>query len=364
MRASHRGRDRGSTRRRDLRAVAKRERRDPARSGGSRRTCRGRSARRRARSSGGRGCRLRSRRPVRRSAASGTPSASRREPTRDDELGRRSAYRMPGVICTPKLAQDAADLADRAAGAQRLAHRRQEVRVGLGDAAHLGERRVGRLARLAPPGRAPCARAGVARSRDRPGGARRAPSSSSANAVDADDDALARLDLAPGSGTPTPRSRPGRTPARSPRPRRRARRSAAISSLRPLLELVRQRLDEVRAAERVRRVGRARLVREDLLRAQRDPRRALGRQRERLVERVRVQRLRAAADRRERLDRDAHDVVLRLLRGERRAAGLRVEAERVRARVRRAEPVAHDRRPTAAARRGTSRPPGRSGCAR
>ncbi len=113
------------------------------------------------------------------------------------------------------------------------------------------------------------------------------------------------------------------------------------------LELVGQRLDVVRAAERVGGVGRAGLGLQDLLRAQRDRRGALGRQRERLVERVRVQRLRAAADRRERLDRDAHDVVLGLLRGQGRAAGLRVEAESERLRVRRAEPLAHDARPDA-----------------
>ena len=113
------------------------------------------------------------------------------------------------------------------------------------------------------------------------------------------------------------------------------------------LELVGESLDEVRAAERIRRVRRAGLRREDLLRAQRDRRRALGRERERLVEGVRVQRLRAAADRGERLDRDAHDVVLRLLGGERRAARLRVEAQRERAWVRRAEAVAHDLGPQA-----------------
>ena len=112
-----------------------------------------------------------------------------------------------------------------------------------------------------------------------------------------------------------------------------------------LLELVRQGLDEVGAAERVGRVRAARLVREDLLRPERDPRGALARQRERLVERVRVDRLRAAAHRRERLDRHAHDVVLGLLGGERRAAGLRVEAKRGRPRVRRPEALAHDLRP-------------------
>ena len=54
---------------------------------------------------------------------------------------------------------------------------------------------------------------------------------------------------------------------------------------------------------------------------------------------------RAAADRRERLDRHPDDVVLGLLRGQGRAAGLGVEAERERLRVRGAEPVAHQRRP-------------------
>ena len=50
---------------------------------------------------------------------------------------------------------------------------------------------------------------------------------------------------------------------------------------------------------------------------------------------------------RERLDRHADDVVLGLLRGQRRAAGLRVEAERQRAWVGRAEAVAHDLGPQA-----------------
>ena len=67
--------------------------------------------------------------------------------------------------------------------------------------------------------------------------------------------------------------------------------------------------------------------------------------RQRLVVAVRVNGLRAAADGRERLDRDADDVVLRLLRGQRRAARLRVEAERLRLRVRGAEALAHDARP-------------------
>ncbi len=71
---------------------------------------------------------------------------------------------------------------------------------------------------------------------------------------------------------------------------------------------------------------------------------------ERLVVSVRVDRLCAARDRRKRLDRHAHDVVLRLLSRQRRAARLRVEAERERPRVRRAEPLSHDLGPEAPGR--------------
>ena len=99
------------------------------------------------------------------------------------------------------------------------------------------------------------------------------------------------------------------------------------------LHLVGQRLDEVGAAERVDRVRDAGLVGDDLLRAERDPDRLLGRQRQRLVERVRVQRLGAAEDAGERLDRGADDVVERLLRGQRHAGGLRVEPHQERALV-------------------------------
>ena len=69
------------------------------------------------------------------------------------------------------------------------------------------------------------------------------------------------------------------------------------------LHLVGQRLDEVRPAERVGDVGHVRLVGDDLLRAQGDARRLLGRQRQRLVHRVGVQRLRPAEHAGQRLDR-------------------------------------------------------------
>src|SRR3954454_18261909 len=117
--------------------------------------------------------------------------------------------------------------------------------------------------------------------------------------------------------------------------------------VRLLLELVGQRLDEVRAAERVDGVRDAGLVGDDLLRAQRDPHRLLGRQRKRLVVGVRVQRLRAAEHAGERLDRRADDVVERLLGGERHARRLHVRAHEPRARVARAVRLAHLARPDA-----------------
>ena len=73
--------------------------------------------------------------------------------------------------------------------------------------------------------------------------------------------------------------------------------------------------------------GDAALVRDDLLRAQRQRRGLRGRQRERLVERVGVQRVGAADHRGERLQRGPDDVVVGLLRGQRDAGGLGVEAQ-------------------------------------
>jgi len=61
------------------------------------------------------------------------------------------------------------------------------------------------------------------------------------------------------------------------------------------LDAVRPRLDDVCAAQRVGHVGNARFVRDHLLGAQRQPRRGLSRERERLVHGVGVQRLGAPA---------------------------------------------------------------------
>ncbi len=109
--------------------------------------------------------------------------------------------------------------------------------------------------------------------------------------------------------------------------------------------VVRELLEVVRAAERVDRVHDPGLVRDHLLRAQREPHRVLGRERERLVERVRVQALGSPEHGRERLECRTHDVHLGLLRGQRDPCRLRVEAHEQRALATRAEAVAELARP-------------------
>ena len=212
------------------------------------------------------------------------------------------------------VAERVRDLADRDAGAERLAHRWQQVLGAGGDTADLRERGVGLLGvPLGPHARRPLQLA--------PLGVRVDPEQLDLlrvvldEAVDADDHPLARLDLL------VPAERRFLDLALDEALLDRGDRAAELVDPldqlpRLLLELVGERLDEVAAAERVGGVGGAGLGREDLLRAERDPGGALGRERERLVEPVRVQGLRAAGDRRQGLDRDADDVVLRLLRGE------------------------------------------------
>jgi len=111
------------------------------------------------------------------------------------------------------------------------------------------------------------------------------------------------------------------------------------------LEFVGERLDVVGPRERVDRVCGAGLVCQDLLGPQGSPNGLLGRKRERLVFAVGVETLSAAEDRCERLIRDPHDVVLDLLGGERRPAGLGVELELRRGGVVRVEPLLDEPRP-------------------
>src|SRR3954451_267286 len=111
------------------------------------------------------------------------------------------------------------------------------------------------------------------------------------------------------------------------------------------LDLIGHLLDGERSAERIDRVGNAALERDDLLRPERHARGLLGRERKRFVTAVAVQRLRSAKDGRERLHGNANDIVVGLLRGQRAAGGLGVKTELLGARVRRAEPIAHQPRP-------------------
>ena len=84
-----------------------------------------------------------------------------------------------------------------------------------------------------------------------------------------------------------------------------------------VLQLAGQRLDIPAAAERIGDRGNAAFLGQDQLRVAGDPGREIGRQRDRLVEAVGVQRLRAAEHRRQRLDRGADDVVVGVLLGQR-----------------------------------------------
>jgi hypothetical protein len=108
------------------------------------------------------------------------------------------------------------------------------------------------------------------------------------------------------------------------------------------LDLIGQGLDEVAAAQGVGDRRHPGLLEDDLLGAQRELGRGLGRQGVGLVVAVGVQALGAAQDRRQGLHRRPHDVVEWLLGHERDARGLGVGAQDPRPRVLGAEPVADD----------------------
>ena len=107
-------------------------------------------------------------------------------------------------------------------------------------------------------------------------------------------------------------------------------------------------LDDIRASQGINRVGYARLVGDDLLGAQRHAHGLLGGQPERLVHAVGVQGLGAAHHCCQGLQGDAHHVVLGLLGGEGRAAGLRMEAQHGGSWLLGAEALAHQPGPQAA----------------
>ncbi len=94
-----------------------------------------------------------------------------------------------------------------------------------------------------------------------------------------------------------------------------------------LLQFAGQFLDIPAAAERVGDRGHPAFFRENQLRVAGDARGEIGRQRDRFVEAVGVQRLRAAEHRRQRLDRGADDVVVRVLLGQADAARLAMRAQ-------------------------------------
>ena len=82
------------------------------------------------------------------------------------------------------------------------------------------------------------------------------------------------------------------------------------------LDFVGQSLDKVGTAERIDCVGDAGFVGDDLLGAQGDGGGEFRGQRPGFIQRIGVQRLRAAQNGGERLNRRSNDVVVRLLRGE------------------------------------------------
>src|SRR5437870_487492 len=99
------------------------------------------------------------------------------------------------------------------------------------------------------------------------------------------------------------------------------------------LDFVSESFDEIRAAERVDGIGDAGFVGDDLLRPKSDGGGEFRGQGPSFVERIGVERLRAAKHRGEGLTRGSHDVVVGLLRGQRASGGLRVEAQGPGARI-------------------------------
>ena len=103
----------------------------------------------------------------------------------------------------------------------------------------------------------------------------------------------------------------------------------------------REAFDIVATAQRIRDIGNAAFFLDHQLRVTRDTGTEISRQRNRLVERVRVQRLRAAQNCGHRLDRGADDVVVRILLLQAYATGLAVRAQHFRLFGLRPQPFHH-----------------------
>ena len=108
------------------------------------------------------------------------PGGGSRGAPAETESARAAGSAALRVVHAPLLAQHVADLADRAAGAERLAHRREQVRRRPPRRAAPRRARPPRPRRPAPPARGPSARAGGARPPGRAGAARSCSSSASA----------------------------------------------------------------------------------------------------------------------------------------------------------------------------------------
>src|SRR6267378_3357554 len=119
-------------------------------------------------------------------------------------------------------------------------------------------------------------------------------------------------------------------------------------SRRERFDFVGEGFDGVGAGDGVDSVGDAGFVGEDLLGSEGDERGVFGGKCERFVHRIRVQGLAATENGGEGLNRDADDIVFRLLRGERRAGGLRVETEHQGTRIFCSETFRHDAGPETA----------------
>ena len=111
------------------------------------------------------------------------------------------------------------------------------------------------------------------------------------------------------------------------------------------LDFVGQAFDFIRTGDWIDGVRDTGLRRDQLLCAKCEARRIFGGKAKRFVAAVAVQRLRPSQDGGHRLNRHTHDVVIRLLRGQRAAGCLGVKAQLLRARIRGAKAVAHQARP-------------------